>query len=343
MAEELEDPSHFRLLMSKHGEELGHYSVKERMQALHDFHNLGSIPEGKSQDLFNMCDKILSNRDQVKQLDDEINEIQHNVLDARKEAAEEEENVSILQQKIKDVKKSEGPNYKTLPILEKSIQKQRKNLAKMGRDQALKQGVYDALLGSSAPERYRVPKGLSEKDFGTFAGMSSSDLLNTCNALRLFLAQDSGASNVMESMKIVQETAENLEKLREENEDLRIRDRLSQENEALEDQIRKQEKKYARMKRSAAEEKEKRIEAMAVKETEEEMVSGLSPFNPVSIVNFFFGVGGDAEEADVLTKAERAKRKAIETHIVNSSVALMEGSGSLVEKKKSRKNRSTKV
>ena len=145
MAEELEDPSHFRLLMSKHGEELGHYSVKERMQALHDFHNLGSIPEGKSQDLFNMCDKILSNRDQVKQLDDEINEIQHNVLDARKEAAEEEENVSILQQKIKDVKKSEGPNYKTLPILEKSIQKQRKNLAKMGRDQALKQGVYDAL------------------------------------------------------------------------------------------------------------------------------------------------------------------------------------------------------
>ena len=49
MAEELEDPSHFRLLMSKHGEELGHYSVKERMQALHDFHNLGSIPEGKSQ------------------------------------------------------------------------------------------------------------------------------------------------------------------------------------------------------------------------------------------------------------------------------------------------------
>ena len=73
------------------------------------------------------------------------------------------------------------------------------------------------------------------------------------------------------------------------------------------------------MELDAYKDKEKRIEELAVAETEDELTHGMNPLNPVSMVNFFFGSPSQTNSTEdnngkVLTKKERQMKKAMENH-----------------------------
>ena len=97
-----EIPSHYRILTSKHEPELLHLSENERKCLLDDFMNLAAIEntDGKeSQELFDLSDQILTERNGIKEMDEQIVEIKHRSLEKRKEALKSHSPISRTFQK----------------------------------------------------------------------------------------------------------------------------------------------------------------------------------------------------------------------------------------------------
>ena len=317
-----EIPSHYRILTSKHEPELLHLSENERKCLLDDFMNLAAIEntDGKeSQELFDLSDQILTERNAIKEMDEQIVEIKHRSLEKRKEALNSDDHVEELKRKINNVKKIDGPSYKTTAQSEKFIERLRKSLSKHNRSDLLRKGISDSLIGKNKPSRYKAPKQLKPNDISSFADFSGADLLNACNAIRLYLSLDSGANDVLKCMDDIKKQKKVLEDLIQANEDLAKRKGLTDDNKSLDKKLQEANEKFKKMELDAYKDKEKRIEELAVAETEDELTHGMNPLNPVSMVNFFFGSPSQTNSTEdnngkVLTKKERQMKKAMENH-----------------------------
>ena len=86
------------------------------------------------------------------------------------------------------MKKIDGPSYKTTAQSEKFIERLRKSLSKHNRSDLLRKGISDSLIGKNKPSRYKAPKQLKPNHISSFADFSGADLLNACNAIRLYLS-----------------------------------------------------------------------------------------------------------------------------------------------------------
>ena len=321
-----EGSSHYRILTSKHDPQLTHLeNDNERKYALDDFSALETIEassgNNESQELFDIVDQILTERNESKDMDEQIIEMKHRLLEKRKQALKSDDQVEELKQKISDVKKVEGPSYKTSTQSEKTLERLRKSLSKHNRSELLRKGIFECLEGKSKPSRYAPPSTFKADDLSTFADMNAAELLNACNAIRLYLSLDSGANDVLKCMKEIEEQKAKLKTTTTMNEDLAKRKGLTDDNEDLDRKIEIAAARLKKMEDSAYQDKEKRIREMATAETEDELTHGMNPLNPVAVINFLFGSPevNSAEDADgkILTKRERQMKKAMESLYAN--------------------------
>jgi len=331
----MEEPSHYRVLSSKHGDDvLQLLTVKERESSMQDFHSLDTMPEGKCAELFSLVDELLVDRERIKQLDETINNMQHKVLDARKQATEEEEKVDELKKKLLNVKKAEGPNFKDLGKLRADAQKLKEQFGKLNKDSRLRAGLLEALTGPGVSARYNIPAALNTDQYESFVDCSTSELISTINAIREYKDQGSGAEELTNIRTGIRKRQEKLERLKEENDGLRCREDQLKRNNALQEKLLEQKNKLSFMKREAGEARDKIVEAMADKETEDEMAGGLSHLNPVSIVNFFLSAGASAETQ---TAAQKARKKALEAAAINHAAAQANGKSALTGRRRRKK------
>ncbi len=335
-------PSHYRILTSKHDPELLQLDENERKCTLEDFKNLAGIEntDGKeSQELFDLLDQILTERTSIKEMEEQIVEIKHRRLEKRKEALNSDDRVEEVERKINDIKKIDGPSYKTITQSQKTIERLRKSLSKHNRSKLLRKGVANVLVGKDKPSRYNAPKEFQPEDISSFADFTAADLLNACNAIRLCLSLDSGANDVLKCMNEIKIQKKTLEDLIQKNEDLAKRKGLTDDNNRLDEKLKVATEKLKKLEGDAYRDKEKRIEELAIAETEDELTHGMNPLNPVAMINFFFGSpqtkdATETNQGKVLTKKERQMQKAMQNHYATEIANAVGDTNSLISSKK---------
>ena len=101
----------------------------------------------------------------------------------------------------------------------------------------LRKGVADSLVGKHKPSRYNPPQAFKPDDISSFADLTAADLLNACNAIRLYLSLDSGANDVLKCMNEIKKQKKTLEDLIQKNEDFAKRKGLTDDNARLDEKL----------------------------------------------------------------------------------------------------------